>query len=265
MVKRKSRYKRIYKQPGIFTDYNRESRQGEGTKYNFNYKLYIVFIVVAVLIYLVLFSKYFIISDVIVEGNELVDSEEIISALDYEKNIFMFDSDYYEKEIVSKIPEIKQVIIYKGFPNAIKIVILEHEKSLVWKSAEKYYLISSKGYAYKDITPSKDLYNDLPLVEDHAAVLVSENQQLVGPSFVAFIQNVDSQIKEVANLEPIKFNITETTVDVFLETDKGFYIKFDSMRSSKKQLDNLVKVLKEKGQDVHEYIDLRIDGWAYYK
>jgi hypothetical protein len=37
------------------------------------------------------------------------------------------------------------------------------------------------------------------------------------------------------------------------------------MRSSGKQLENLKKVLVEKRPDIKEYIDLRIDGWAYYK
>jgi len=37
------------------------------------------------------------------------------------------------------------------------------------------------------------------------------------------------------------------------------------MRSSAKQLNNLKEVLVQKRNDIKEYIDLRIDGWAYYK
>ena len=265
MVRNLNKYKRNYRQPKIYSARNKKEngRKFDIKKINFRLTTFVAIIILA--IYTVFFSGYFTIEEVIIEGNELVNKEQIVNSVDFEKNIFFFDTNYYEKLVTKEVPEIKQVVIYKGVPNAIKIVVLEYEKSLLWRSGDKYYLVSYSGCAYKDVSSNFNDFKNLPLVEDHAGIEVVDNQQVVGPSFVAFVDNIDSQIEEIANLVPQKFSITETTVDVFLETDRGFYIKFDSMRSSKKQLDNLVKVMVEKGDEIHEYIDLRIDGWAYYK
>lgn len=264
MVRDFNKYKRSYKQPKIYSAKKKNRTGGfEVKKINFR----VVSLVSACLLisYFLFFSDYFIINEVIVEGNELVSAEKIQSEVDFQKNILLFDTDYYEELIKNEVPEIKQAVIYKGIPNAVKIVVLEYEKSLVWKSANKYYLVSAGGYAYKDITDIFSEYEYLPLVEDYAAIKVGNNQQVVSSSFIAFINNIDQSISDVANIDPGKFSVTETTVDVFLETNKGYYIKFDSLRSSAKQLDNLKKVLVEKGDEIHDYVDLRIDGWAYYK
>ena len=69
----------------------------------------------------------------------------------------------------------------------------------------------------------------------------------------------------MTNIKPTHFEVVETTFDVNLHTEAGFYVKFNTMRASAKQLDNLKKVLVKKREEVHEYVDLRIDGWAYYK
>ncbi len=265
MVRDFNKYKRNYKQPKIYTARNqKESRKSfDVKKIHFRFVVFLVVIVLA--LYTVFLSGFFTIEEIVVDGNELVSSEQIIDSVELNRNIFFFDTDYYENLIEIRVPEIKQVVIYKGIPNAIKIEVLEYEKSLLWKSADKYYLVSSQGFAYKDVTNNFADFEKLPLVEDYAAIKVCDNQQVTGPSFIAFVSIVDEQIESVANIQPVKFSITETTVDVFLETNRGFYIKFDSMRSSKKQLDNLIKVMIEKGDQVHEYVDLRIDGWAYYK
>jgi len=265
MVRDSKKYKRSYTQPKI---YSAKRKKDGGNSFDFkkiNFRFATIIFIILFALYTFLFSGYFTIDEVIVEGNELVSIEQILNSVDLKKNIFFFNNDYYEKLISNEVPEIKQVLIFKGIPNAIKIEVLEYEKSFLWKSAGKYYLVSSQGYAYKDVTNNFSDFENLPMLEDYAAIEVEDNQQVVGPSFVAFITNIDEQIEEITNIKPGKFSITETTVDVFLETDKGFFIKFDSMRSSKKQLDNLKKVMVEKGDQIHEYVDLRIDGWAYYK
>jgi len=265
MVRNYNKYRRSFHQPKIYSA--REKK--EGRKFfdlkKINFRLGTLIFVILLALYTLFFSGFFTIEEIIVDGNELVSRETIVDSADFHKNIFFFDNGYYEKLIAEEVPEIKQAIIYKGIPNAIKIEVLEYEKSLLWKSADKYYLTSSQGYVYKDVTSHFADFKNLPVLEDYAAIQVADNQQVVSPSFVAFIANIDEQIEEVANIKPGRFSITETTADVFMQTDKGYYIKFDSMRSSKKQLENLKKVLVEKGDQIHEYLDLRIDGWAYYK
>ena len=265
MVRDYNKYKKSYRQPKIYSARERKEGRKSFDFKKINFRLGTLIFIILLATYALFFSGYFTIEEVIVEGNELVSKDMIIESVDFHKNIFFFNNNYYEKLIAQEVPEIKQAIIYKGIPNAIKIEVLEYEKSFLWKSADKYYLISSQGFAYKDVTDHFSDFEALPLLEDYATIKVLDNQQIVGSSFVAFVTNIDEQIESVANIKPGKFSITETTVDIFMETDKGYYIKFDSLRSSKKQLENLKKVLVEKGDQIDEYVDLRIDGWAYYK
>jgi cell division septal protein FtsQ len=167
------------------------------------------------------------------------------------------------KEIIKNNPEIANVEIYRGLPDAIKIVVLEHDGKLVWQSGDSSYLISSQGYVAKKIEAGESF--DFPKIVDKKSIPVELGSSIISPSFVAFVTNIYSQFYSVTNIKPTNFEIDQTTFDINLYTEAGFYVKFNSLRSSAKQLDNLKQVLVAKRDQIHEYVDLRIDGWAYYK
>ena len=219
--------------------------------------------VILLLIFFVFFSGKFGVKDVMVEGNKMVSSEKIANSIPKHSNIFLFGVSKAKKEILKNNPEIKSVEIFKGLPDAVKIVVLEHEGKLIWQSCDTSYLISAQGHVAKKID-SSEIY-DFPRIIDKKSILVEVGANLVSPSFVAFITNINSQFFSVTNIKPKDFEINQTTFDVNLNTEAGFYVKFSSLRSSAKQLDNLKQVLVAKRDQVHEYVDLRIDGWAYYK
>ena len=264
MVKNLKRKRISFNQPKIFTQ-KKERKQ----KRSYNplplLKFLLILVAICLFTYFLLFSSFFKINLVIVEGNKLVEKDRIEKLVPKGENIFLLDKDELKNEIIGNIPEVSDVQIYKGIPNALKIVILEHDQSIIWQSDGRSYLISSEGYAYRDVTDKISDYSSLPRVEDNSNIKVVEGQKIVSPNFVAFIQNIYSNFFTFVNIEPDYFSIKETTFDVDLKTKAGFIVKFDSLRSSKKQLDDLKKVLVEKRDQINEYVDLRIDGWAYYK
>jgi hypothetical protein len=105
----------------------------------------------------------------------------------------------------------------------------------------------------------------LPKVIDKKNFSVSPGKKLVSPNFIAFIVNINQGFFNAVNIKPLDFEVDETTFDVVLRTEAGFYVKLNSLRSSKKQLENLKLVLVNKRPEIKEYVDIRIDGWAYYK
>jgi len=216
-------------------------------------------------IYLLLFSKSFSVKDVFVEGNKLVEADKIINITPRGDNIFLLPSEKIKEVIISQIPEIKDIQIYRGIPNALKIVVLEHDQGLIWKSGQSYYLISSQGVPYYDVTLKIAEYPNLAKVEDLNSLPVTLGKQIATPAFVTFVNNINKNLFEATNIEADYFSVIETTIDVTLKTKAGFYVKFDSLRSSKKQLYDLKMILVEKRQEILEYIDLRVPGWAYYK
>lgn len=210
-----------------------------------------------------LFSNTFKIKDIIVEGNTFLPQEEIVKYVSSGQNIFLFKSAQTKKNLLQAYPEIKELEILRGIPNAIKIVVLERDGKIVWQSGENRYFISSEGEVSHRVTGEEG--KDLPLVVDQKSLPVVEGRQIVSPNFIAFVLNIDKSLKNDLNLKALRYEIMETTFDVNAYTDSNFFIKFNSLRSSKKQIESLKTVLLSKRSEIREYVDIRIDGWAYYK
>lgn len=249
-----------YKSPSIF-HYKEESKP---FKFPFSLTKVIFYLVVLFgLVFFFFLSSTFRVKEIIVEGNNLVSREEILTTIKPGQNIFRFNSKKTKTEILKKLPAIRDLEIYRGIPNAIKVVIVEREGRVVWQTKENRYLISASGEVSKQI--SFEEYNELPLIVDQKGLSVTPGKPLVSPNFIAFIINISDSFFSETNTKIKNFEVIETTLDIHVLTDAGFYIKLNTLRSSKKQLESLKLVLMQKRADIHEYVDLRVDGWAYYK
>ncbi len=265
MVKKIRRESRLsYNQPKIFSPRKEKEARSTINPYPL-IKVVLLLLIAGAVAYFVFFSTLFSIRDVLVEGNQLVSKDKIVNSVPTGNNIFLTSSDEIKEKLLSEVPELRDVQIYKGIPNAVKVVVLEHNKSIIWKSSGRFYLVSSEGYAYRDVTEDMSNYQVLPRVEDNSNLGIDHRSKIANASFVSFVLNIQNNFFNTVNIEPDYFYITESTFDLYLKTKAGFVVKFDTLRSSKKQLDDLKRVLAEKRDQVNEYVDLRIDGWAYYK
>ncbi|HLC43765.1 MAG TPA: FtsQ-type POTRA domain-containing protein [Patescibacteria group bacterium] len=253
---------RKYRSPSIYGATRREAKKTIKMSPVF-VKLILLLIVVFLLIYYLFFSSQFRIKEIIIEGNSLVSKEDIESVLSQNQNIFLFKINQNRELILTKFPEISQAEIYRGIPDAIKIVVLERENKIVWQTNNEMYFVSTEGDVTRKIAQSE--VGNLPIVSDTKNLAVKQGSRLVSPNFVAFITNIYSTFQVQENIKPVNFEVTETTFNVNLKTDAGFYIKLNSLRSSQKQLNDLKLILATNRPNIHEYVDLRIDGWAYYK
>ena len=254
-----------YRQPSVFGSEKKLKKRElpKATPILPNFKLVSIFLVIVFVLWIILFSKYFQIKDVIVEGNNLVQKETIENYAPKGKNIFLFNVSDAKKDLLREHTEIKDVIIFKGIPNAIKIQILEEDPKLVWQSGDKRYLVSTDGRVAKEIGTEE--FTNLPLIVDKKNVAIELGQKVISSDFIAFVMNINNQFFDKTNIKIKNFEIEETTFDLNVVTEAGFIVKFNSIRSSARQLENLKIVLVEKRPDIHEYVDLRIDGWGYYK
>ncbi|MFA7253296.1 MAG: FtsQ-type POTRA domain-containing protein [Patescibacteria group bacterium] len=259
--KRKVNYTK-YKSSGFISGINANKEKGPAILPKNFFRKVIIAASCLVLIYSIFFSSKFKISEVIVEGSHLVPASDIEQVVPRGSNIFFLKNNTIERDILKKFPEIQAVQIYRGIPDALKVVIVERDGKLLWQTAERKYLVSSEGEVMRE---TADNQGNLPLVIDKSALAVETGDRIVSSNFVAFVTHIFEGLEPTLNIKPLNFEITETTFDVNLHTDTGFYIKFNSLRSSKKQLENAKLVLVQKRPDIHEYIDIRVDGWAYYK
>ena len=251
-----------YRTPSVFGGRTPKQKK-EREKIKINYKLIFYALIFIIALYYVLFSGKFVVKEVIVEGNKLVPTEKISEYGHKGTNILFINSSKLRKQILEENPQIQDVQVIRGIPDAVKIVVLEHENKIVWQTGGAKYLVSTQGVVTKKIEDGETYTN--PLVSDSKNLPVVLGTSIVSPNFIAFVTNVNDKFFETTNIKPTYFEIPQTTFDLYLHTEAGFYVKFNTMRSSSKQLENLKKVLVEKRDGVKEYVDLRIDGWAYYK
>ena len=251
-----------YRNPSVFGGKEPKQKK-EPREIKFNFKLIIYTILFFIGVYFVFFSGKFIIKEVMVEGNNLIPSETISAYAHKGSNILLINTVSLRKQILFENPQIKDIQIIRGIPDAIKIVVLEHENKIIWQSGGMKYLVSSQGKITKKIEEGESF--SFPIVSDSKNLPINLGDSIVSANFIAFILSINEKFFEITNIKPTYFEVPQTTFDVYLYTEAGFYVKFNSMRSSTKQLENLKKVLVEKRESIKEYVDLRVDGWAYYK
>lgn len=256
-----------FRQPKLYLGNRKDKKNINLKKYfsAFTPKRVVFVLTIVLLSWWVFISPSFSVKDIIVEGNSLIPADKIISEVPKNQNIFLINSGKIEKNIKKKVPEVYAIQVYKGLPDALKIVVVEYDQSLIWKRGDSNYLIDSEGRIYKDIGADASKFGTLPVVEDLAQMKFDIGQKVVSSGFVAFVNNVNTGMADLANLHPVRYTVQETTFDLNCYTSEGIYIKFDTSRASKKQLEDLKKVMIEKRSEIKEYVDLRVDGWAYYK
>lgn len=220
-------------------------------------------LLILLLIWLFFYSKYFRIKEIIIEGNSMIPSEQISKSVSKGDNIFRFNITSAKSKIIAGSPIIEDVTIYRGIPDALKVVVLERKPQVVWQSAGSYYLIDDAGIVDKQITAEE--YTNLIHISDQKNMPVSTGKQLLSAGFIDFVNTINSKFFETTNIHPTGFYIAETTFDVYVQTDGGFYVKFDTTRLVDKQLGDLKDIIVAYRPNIHEYVDIRINGWAYYK
>jgi hypothetical protein len=220
-------------------------------------------ILVAIIIWVAFYSSIFRLKEIIVEGNILVSDDDIKNIIRSNDNIFRINVDELESQIIKINPIIKDVVIYRGIPNALKIVVLEKTPIVVWVSGDNFYLLDDEGYVDKKI--NSDEFSDLIKIYDQKKISVKVGDQITSPDFIKFLQSIKSEFYNYTNLDLVKFEVQETTFDLYVYTGAGFFVKFDTTRPVDKQLTDLKNIIIEHRGEIKEYVDVRISGWAYYK
>lgn len=224
-----------------------------------------IFILLVIIIagYIVFYSPYFRIGEIIIEGNQLVPKENIINSVKIGENIFRFNISDAKAEIINSNPVVADVAIYRGIPNALKIVVLERKPMIVWQTAGKFYLLDDAGIVDKEIFASDN--PELIRIADQKNLAAKVGDKIVSPSFVTFAKNINDNFFTASNIKLAGFQVPETTFDLFAYTEAGFFVKFDTTRPADIQLQNLKNILAAYRDGIREYVDVRINGWAYYK
>ena len=108
----------------------------------------------------------------------------------------------------------------------------------------------------------------LPVVEESTNLPVKIGDRVVPASFIGFCSGLIETLPKKSGLQITGMRVPDTTSELYVVTNRGYYLKFDTTRSSSEQVGDLkivLDTLARQKKTPAEYIDLRIAGKAYYK
>lgn len=223
---------------------------------------------VAVLAALWLFGRL-LINDVKVTGTQNLSPKEVqrlirsnLSRNPWYATYFTVGGLNVNRTLPEQEPRIKTATLKKTFPSSITVNIVERQPGVVWVSAGQNWEVDIEGVIIGAAGESKALATVL----DTANIPVKPGDRVAPGRFVRFTQDIAEDLPEQTELKIENFQVPESTSEVYVKTNKGYIIKFDTTRSASDQLRDLSIVLRNlKGKRPQQYIDLRVAGRAYYQ
>jgi len=239
--------------------------------FHFNKKIFyliLIFIILMFLVYGIFFSSFFKVKNIDLKGTNLVEGEKVKKVVEFalndQNNIFLYDSSMITKKIKENFPLISEVQIQKGIPDTIRVLVVERKPVIVWQTGEKKYLVDKEGFSYLEADSNNS--KDLPVIIDSQNIPIKLSDKVASRNFIDFLRETIEKFTPRTGLKISELKINDTTFDLVVVTSDGFVVLFDTTRSSETELDDLHRVMSHlNGAKPKEYIDLRVEGWAYYK
>lgn len=229
--------------------------------------------IIFLLFYSVIISSLFRIKSIEVSGNQTLSEDaiknqvlEVINGSLINQNILFVPGQTIETNLKKNNYQISKAKIERKLFNTVKITITEQKPSILWRSGNTLSVFASNGHAYSG-EPSEQLKKSLPTVVDTSNLPVKTGEKSLTESFVSFVSELHARLPE-KGVVASEYQVQETTTDLYVVTQAGYKIRFDTTRSVNDQLTDLVAVLdelKKQGKKPAEYIDLRINGRVFYK
>ncbi len=239
----------------------------------------LLLIVIALTIYILIFSGSFTIQRVIVVGAENVSDERIEEPVNKEKenklwgflpgnNIFLYNTKRAQTSLLEEIAQIQSAKITRKLPNTLKVYIEEREPVMIWESNRKRYYLDIDGIVSKAITGGSEY--DLPVIKDESNQELEPREKVVSAKFAEFVVDLANTFHQETSIE-IGELLTPSPLsrEIHIRTSEGWIIYFTSSRTLESQYTKLILVLnndltKEQRQNL-EYIDLRIPDKIFYR
>lgn len=222
-------------------------------------------------ILVVAWSMTFSVQQVVVTGAGSVPRERLVREAQDEirqhlgwGNLTLLDTDALASRIKQREPLLSGVTVLRTWPHTVTVKVEERTPGMIWATGEQRYLIDSEGVV---VGAAGQGSTSLATVVDSTNLSVKVGDRVVASSFISYIAELRT-LMPATKLGIKSLQVPETTTEVFVTTDRGYVVKFDTTRSAASGVQALVRVqaeLARVGKTPAEYIDLRIENRAYYK
>ncbi|MEI7890739.1 MAG: FtsQ-type POTRA domain-containing protein [bacterium] len=245
------------------------------------YLLLISFI--AVTIYIVFFSPYLKISNIVVAGAKELDNAQLQAVVGVSldgkylgiipRNNFLFISQGKVEKILSQnFKKIKTIKVSKRFPDSVDINIEERNALLVWCSNEKCFMLDENGIAYSeaDFSSQELIQNNLLQIVDKSGKEVEIGSDIVDFSYEQYMLGIKDQLAKIGfEIIDQYFTPSRMAQEINVKTSQGteFYFSTQySLEGAMKTLETIFKkeITGDKKNNV-AYFDLRNENKVFYK
>lgn len=225
-----------------------------------------------VIIYLVLFSNIFQINTINVQGPNTALSQDLqrgteqyLDARLFGRNWLFVNTQDLRNTLQKSFSGQESIAVDKVFASKLVIKTDEQKPAIAWKTGSRRFVISVNGRVMSELQPNQD--SSYVVVTDNSNIPVSVGDNVAGREFVAFTTAVADYMK-ANNLGPTELYISETTGELNAKSSQGYIIKLDATTDPAAQIRSLQAIidhLKSTNKKPNEYIDLRIEGKAFYR
>ncbi len=173
-----------------------------------------------------------------------------------------------------QFPELQEVVVLLPIIGSTPVLLVRPaQPALVLAATNGTYVVDENGRALAEATAGTNLSRlKIPTVTDQSSLEVRLGQQVLPRSATAFISSVTKQLSaQTFKVQSMTLPAAAGELDVYV-TDMPYFIKFNLQQggaeAAAKQAGRFVAVIKQmekEGSRPSQYVDVRLDGRAYYK
>jgi hypothetical protein len=196
---------------------------------------------------------------------------KIISSSVWNHNKITLDSNAIERSLIKNYPELSSVSVTIPLVAQRPIIYVQYTQPVIILTtlSNKSYALDNNGRAMYEASSPKALeLPNIPTVNDQSGLNVQLNHQALPSTDISFVQTVVSQLanKGMSASNIILPSGTEE-LDVYI-AGQPYYIKFNLADNDPRQQVGTylatISQLQSENIKPSKYVDVRIDGRAYY-
>lgn len=233
-----------------------------------------IFIFFVALFYFLFISPFFQIEKIIISGNKKVLKEDIQTVVKKEleqkiflfskKNLFLVKPNKIKENILNYFPQIAKAEISRGFPDILKVNLIERVSAALWCQEERCFFLDEKGVIFEETQLREDV---IKIINKQSINSLTLGKEVIEKDLLETIFKIQKKLAQ--DLKIVAKDFIFSVDSLALKTFEGWEIHFDPKGDIDWQLTKLSLVLKEKipleNRKDLEYIELRFGNFATYK
>jgi cell division septal protein FtsQ len=219
--------------------------------------------------YFLFLSDFFQIKSIVVNDGDRISTQEIKSLAESDlegkilffrtKTIFLVDTSRIRDNLLKTFPQIEEVKIKKGFPDALNLTIKERKEVGVFCRDIVYFLLDEQGIIFESASVESSL---LKLQNQTFTGELELGKKVMEKELLSSILQIESKLRD--NLKtPVKEVSIVSDDNLVAKTNDNWEIYFNPKKDLNWQMTELAAVLEnripeEKRKNL-KYIDLRFE------